>query len=391
MSLPRFILHLDADAFFVGCELSGRPDLRSRPVAVGGGEGRGIIASASYEARKLGVYTPMPTSRALRVCPELLVLPGNYPKYEEFSRKMFGLVRALTPLVEVGSIDEGYADLSGLTSLIPREAALGLKEELGNQLGLSVSIGLGSNKFVSSVASKLYKPDNFLEIPAGEEVAFLSPLGVQWLPGVGAKMEVKLRGAGFATIGDVAAASLEDLGAIVGAGAESMRNFARGLDARPVVPDPEPAQSYGQQETFGKTLTDKEEARIVLRGMAGRLMRRIRQEGKMVRCIELRVRYADRQMRQYQESLPEPTDLETDTYHVVDRLLDKAWDRAGLRLLGLSFSRVCNIDALVQAELTLPGDSRKARRSLARTMDDVHRRFGTSSLVRARLLGRVIR
>ena len=144
-----------------------------------GGMKRGIIASASYEARRLGIYTPMPTARALKICPHLIVLPGDYEKYEHFSRLMFSLVHDYTPVVEVGSIDEGYGDLSGVTKWTAREAAERLRKNIREHLRLSVSQGLGTNKLVSSVASKLRKPDNFLEVSAGTEREFLAPLEVK--------------------------------------------------------------------------------------------------------------------------------------------------------------------------------------------------------------------
>jgi DNA-directed DNA polymerase III PolC len=384
----RAAVHLDADAFFVGCEVASEPRLRGKAVAVGGMK-RGIIASASYEARRLGIYTPMPTARALKICPHLIVLPGDYEKYEHFSRLMFSLVHDYTPVVEVGSIDEGYGDLSGVTKWTAREAAERLRKNIREHLRLSVSQGLGTNKLVSSVASKLRKPDNFLEVSAGTEREFLAPLEVKWLPGVGAKMERIFQAAGLHHIAQVAAATVESLELIAGSGAGALREFAQGIDERPIVTEREDAQSYGKQETFDEDTTDEEFVRRVLRGMADHLMAKVRADGKMIRCVEVRLRYNDMEQSRRSESLEEPTDLETDVYGVIDRLAKRAWDRrVSLRLVGLKFSRVYDGGGWQQAALDLPGTGydREIRRELARVMDETRIKYGCHSVLRAHQL-----
>ena len=384
----RAAVHLDADAFFVGCEVASEPRLRGKAVAVGGMK-RGIIASASYEARRLGIYTPMPTARALKICPHLIVLPGDYEKYEHFSRLMFSLVHDYTPVVEVGSIDEGYGDLSGVTKWSPRTTAERLRKNIRDHLRLSVSQGLGTNKLVASVASKLRKPDNFLEVPAGTEREFLAPLEVKWLPGVGAKMERVFQAAGLHRIVQVAAASVESLELIAGSGAGQLREFALGIDERPIVTEREDARSYGKQETFDEDTTDEDFVRRILRGMADHLMAKVRADGKMIRCVEVRLRYNDMEQSRRSESLDEPTDLETDIYGVIDRLTRRAWDRrVSLRLVGLKFSRVYDGGGWRQAGLDLPGTGyeRETRRVLARVMDEAKVRYGSGSVMRAHQL-----
>jgi DNA-directed DNA polymerase III PolC len=380
----RAAVHLDADAFFVGCEVASEPRLRGKAVAVGGMK-RGIIASASYEARRLGVYTPMPTARALKICPHLIVLPGDYEKYEHFSRLMFSLVHDYTPVVEVGSIDEGYGDLSGVTKWTAREAAERLRRNIREHLRLSVSQGLGTNKLVSAVASKLRKPDNFLEVPAGTEREFLAPLEVKWLPGVGAKMERIFQAAGLHRIAQVAETAVESLELIAGSGAGALREFALGIDERPIVTERADAQSYGKQETFDEDTTDEEFVRRVLRGMADHLMAKVRADGKMIRCVEVRLRYNDMEQSRRSESLDEPTDLETDVYGVIDRLARRAWDRrVSVRLVGLKLSRVYDGGGWRQAGLDLPGTGydKETRRVLARVMDEARVKYGSGSVVR---------
>ena len=384
----RAAVHLDADAFFVGCEVASEPRLRGKAVAVGGMK-RGIIASASYEARRLGIYTPMPTARALKICPHLIVLPGDYEKYEHFSRLMFSLVHDYTPVVEVGSIDEGYGDLSGVTKWTAREAAERLRKNIRDHLRLSVSQGLGTNKLIASVASKLRKPDNFLEVAAGTEREFLAPLEVKWLPGVGAKMERVFMAAGLHRIAQVAETTVESLELIAGSWAGQLREFALGIDDRPIVTEREDAKSYGKQETFDEDTTDEEFVRRVLRGMADHLMAKVRADGKMIRCVEVRLRYNDMEQSRRSESLDEPTDLETDVYSLIDRLMKRAWDRrVSLRLVGLKLSRVYDGGGWQQAALDLPGTGydREIRRELARVMDEAKIRYGSGAVVRAHQL-----
>ena len=268
--MKRSIVHLDADAFFASVEQAADARLRGKPIAVGG-EKRGIIASASYEARQFGIYTPMPTAMARRLCPKLIILPGDFDKYELFSRLMFSYAYDFTPEVEIGSIDEGYFDLSGA-----RKPALSIAETIRHairqSLKLSVSEGIGSNKLISQIASKLKKPAAFEFVPRGQEARFLSPLAPKWLPGVGPKTANELNAAGLARIGQIARTPADLLGLLVGGLARQLRSFALGIDERPVVPAHAPAKSFSEQETFEADTTDEEFLEATLRRMADGLM-----------------------------------------------------------------------------------------------------------------------
>src|SRR5271165_1505869 len=255
MPPPKAIVHLDADAFFASVEQAADTRLRGKPVAVGG-EKRGIIASASYEARKLGVYTPMPTVRARKLCPKLIVLPGDFDRYEDFSRWMFSYAYDFTPEVEQTSIDEGYFDLSGARKPAV-EIALTIRQAIGQRLKITVSEGIGTNKLVSAVASKLTKPAAFHEVPPGNEAAFLHPLPNKWLPGIGPKTSVRLNAAGLAAIHHIATTPLSMLELLLGNQAATIRQFAHGIDERPLIPEREPQKSFSQQETFAVDLTDE--------------------------------------------------------------------------------------------------------------------------------------
>src|SRR4051812_42317134 len=222
MPKERAIVHLDADAFFAAVEQASDAKLRGKPVAVGG-EKRGIIASASYEARKFGVYTPMPTARARKLCPKLIVLSGDFERYEQFSNWMFGYCYDFTPDVEQTSIDEGYFDLSANRKKPAVEIALIIRKAIGQRLKITVSEGIGSNKLVSAIASKLNKPAAFDAVPPGGEAAFLHPLPNKWLPGIGPKTSARLNAAGLARIQHIAATPLEMLELVLGNQAATIR------------------------------------------------------------------------------------------------------------------------------------------------------------------------
>ena len=332
---PRSIVHLDADAFFASVEQAADSRLRGKPIAVGG-ESRGIIASASYEARKFGIYTPMPTARARKLCPKLIVLPGDYDRYEEFSNWMFGYAYDFTPDVERTSIDEGYFDVTCNHSKSPVEIADTIRRAISQRLKISVSEGVGSNKLISQIASKLNKPAAFLEVASGHEISFLHPLENKWLPGIGPKTSQRLNSAGLARIGQIAATPVEMLELMLGGQARLIQQFAHGIDERPIVPVSEPQKSYSKQETFNEDITDEDYVEAVLRGMADKLFSQVREEQRTVRTITVKLRYNDRDEGQCSESLREPTDLESDVYSLLRKLMSKAWSRrVSLRMASL--------------------------------------------------------
>lgn len=377
----RSIVHLDADAFFASVEQAADPRLRGKAVAVGG-EKRGIIASASYEARRMGIYTPMPTSRARKLCPKLIVLPGDFDKYEQFSRWMFSYAYDFTPDVEIGSIDEGYFDLTGVRKPAMEVARI-IRDAIRQSLKITVSEGLGSNKLVSQIASKLNKPAAFMQVPGGTEIAFLHPLPHRWLPGVGEKTGARLNAAGLARIEHIAATPTELLELLLGKLAFTLKQFSNGVDERPIVPISAPAKSYSQQETFAQDLTDEARIESVLRRMADNLMSKVRADGKSIRTVTVKVRYNDMDEDQCSESLVEPTDLETDLYGRLHEMLRTAWKRrVSLRLVSLKLSNV--YDGAFRSELALGRDAREheARERLARVVDDLRKTRGWDAVMR---------
>ncbi|MHB8523380.1 MAG: DNA polymerase III subunit alpha [Limisphaerales bacterium] len=379
--MPRVIVHLDADAFFASVEQAADSRLRGKPVAVGG-EKRGIIASASYEARQFGVYTPMPTSRARKLCPKLILLPGDFDKYEHFSRWMFSYAQDFTPEVEIGSIDEGYFDLSAVPRP-PLDVAETVRAAIRQALKITVSEGIASNKLVSQIASKLNKPAAFQCVPAGREAAFLHPLPNRWLPGVGPQTAQRLNAAGLACVRHIAATPTDLLHLLVGNLAPTLKAHANGVDERPVVPISAPARSYSQQQSFDIDLTDEDYAEAVLRRMADELMAKVRADGKSIRTLTVKVRYNDRDEDQRGESLPEPADLETDLYGRIHALFRQAWKRrVSLRMVSLKLSNVYNGIFRTELALERSAEQHAARRRLAGAIDELRLARGHAVVLR---------
>lgn len=380
--MNRSIIHLDADAFFASVEQAADPRLRGKPVAVGG-ENRGVIAAASYEARQYGVFTTMPTVRARKLCPHLIVMPGDFEKYEQFSRWMFSYVHDFTPEVEITSVDEGYFDVSGYKRMQPREIATKIRKAIQDSLKINVSEGIAGNKLVSQIASKLNKPRSFTEVPVGWEKRFIQPLPSKWLPGIGLKTAPRFVDAGLSLIRHVSQVPLELLEMVAGSAAPVLKNYSNGIDDRPVVTTNAPAKSYGHQETFGEDIIDEDFALATLRKMADSLMSRIRNENKSVRCVAVKVRYNDMDEDQCSYSLKEPTDLESDIYGVILMLLKKAWRRrVSLRLVGLRLSQV--YDGYCRTSLPFGGEWEdvEAKRRLAEAVDAIRYSMGKKSIVR---------
>lgn len=374
------IVHLDADAFFVSCELALKPELRGTKCAVGGRE-RGIISSASYEARACGVYTPMPTQRALRVCPDLILLPHTSGLYSKVSHQMFDVCETITPLVQRNSIDEGYLDVTpcGFQTAAEVEARMrALQQRIWDELQIPVSFGLAVNKLVAQIASKLRKPRGFVVVPPGTEAAFLAPLGIGKLPGVGPKTEATLvEQHGLRLVGDILTRSDRELQSIFGNGWMEMVAMARGEDERAVHVEHEDAKSYSQQETFGADIGEFAAIETVLKRMVDELMPKIREDGKRVRTITIKVRYPDFSQETHAQTLAAATDLEAPFYPIVGPLLRATWKkRRPLRLVSVRFSGV--EDGGQQLEMF--AEAEEKRRRLAGVLDRLNA-AGKSAIV----------
>lgn len=369
-ALPT-VVHLDADAFFVACELSMNPQLRGTKCAVGGRE-RGIISSASYEARACGVYTPMPTKLALKVCPDLILLPHTSGIYSKKSREMFDLCEALTPLVQRNSIDEGYLDLGPCgfkTAAEIEHRVRALQQRIWDDLQIPTSFGIAANKLVAAIASKARKPRGFTVVLPGGEAAFLAPLPVSVIPGVGKKSEERLAAAGIKLVGDILSRGESELKSYFGRGWEEMRRMARGEDDRPVHADHEDAKSYSVQETFNTDIGDFAEIERIAKRMVDELMPAIRADGKRVKTMTVKVRYPGMEDSATGRSLAEATDLEAPFYPLVQPLLRAAWTkRRPLRLVGVRFSGV----EAKGGQLEMFGQADERKRRLAVVLDKLN-------------------
>lgn len=381
--ISRTILHFDADAFFASVEQAADRHLRGRALVVGGLH-RGIVASASYEARQYGIYTPMPVSRARRLCPRLIVVPPRFELYEQFSHNIFGMAEELTPLVERQSIDEGYLDLTGTRGYLRRDpdaVAENLRRDVKDWLKVTISQGLARTKLLSQIGSKLHKPNGLTIIPPhrDRELAFLHPLAVKWLPGIGAVSERLFQSAGLTRIAQVANTPLGWLKELAGSGAAQLRDFARNIDDRPVVATKPDALSYGHQETFDTDTTDLDFVDAKLRKLADRAFVQVRADHKQIRTVTVKIRYTDMDEHQAQTRLPEPTDIEQHVYPLLSRLLGRLWDRrVRLRMVQVKLSNIYS----GFSQLDLFGVKQR-QRDLALACGRIRDRFGPRAVMRA--------
>lgn len=362
------IVHLDADAFFVACEQAKDPTLLGKVCAVGGRE-RGIIASASYEARAKGVYTPMPTSKALKLCPDLIIIPVTPELYSEISNKMFDLCETLTPYVERNSIDEGYLDLSicGFKTIQEVETAVKkLQVRIMTELCIPISMGIASNKLISQIASKLRKPKGFVVIACGTEADFLYPLSVGKLPGIGTKTELYLKEQGVTIIKDLFHRSDSELESILGSHWRDVMSMARGEDTRRVETEEVQAKSYSEQETFSVDLKEFEAVERIIKRMLDSLMNKLRLEGRRARTLTLKIRYPDFSDTSHGQSLALATDLESEFYPLVKPLLKEVWKKKqALRLVSV---RISGVDE-GESQLEMFSQVEDKRRKLAGVLD----------------------
>jgi DNA polymerase-4 len=372
MALIPTIVHLDADAFFVSCEQARDPSLVGKKCAVGGTE-RGIISSASYEARACGVYTPMPTIRAKKVCPDLILIKHTSGLYGEVSRKMFDLCETVTPSVQRNSIDEGYLDIGpcALGSLEAVERVVrDLQRRVWDELRIPVSMGIAANKLVAQIASKLRKPRGFVVVAPGTEAEFLAPLPIGRLPGIGAKTEASLSRVGIRLVGDIFSRSEREMAEAFGNGWRGVREMARGVDESPVETESESAKSYSKQETFFTDVGDFAEIERVAKRMIDELMPKVRSDGAHVKTITIKIRYSDFTQESHGTSIKDATDLESSFYPHVAPLIRAAWKlKRPLRLVSV---RLSGVEA-GPAQLEMFAQADEKRRKLAGVLDRLNR------------------
>jgi len=383
----RTILHCDLDAFYASVEQRDHPEYRGKPVIVGGGPTeRGVVSAASYEARKFGVHSAMPLREAGKRCPHGIFVPGNFEAYEVASDAVMALFAERTPLVEPISLDEAFLDITGTAHLFggPEACARDLKRAVLQDVGLVLSVGMASNKLCAKVASDLRKPDGFVIVPRGGEAAFLAPLPLARLWGVGPKTRAVLEDLGMRTVGDLATADPALLEARLGEHGSTIALRAKGIDEdRDVVADPGDPKSIGHAHTFDRNTLDRAQIESTLLRLAEGVGRRLRKHVLRGRTVELQLRVAPFETRTRQRTLAEPTSDDLAIFETARALLRDALaaDRdAGrvspVRLIGVTMS------GLVGGEqLDLFTGARMSRLNAA--LDAVRTRFGDDALDRA--------
>jgi DNA polymerase-4 len=373
------------DAFYAAVEQRDRPELRGKPVVVGADpRGRGVVAAASYEARRFGIHSAMPIGRAYRLCPQAAFLPVDMPKYCRVSSAIMEILGEFSPLVEPLSLDEAFLDVTASRALFGPavEVARRIKARIKDAVGLTASAGVAPSKLVAKIASDLRKPDGLVEVRPGEEAAFLRDLPIARLWGVGPVGETALAALGVRTIGQLAAMSRQALARRFGAHGAQLSDLARGRDERPVVPWEE-SKSIGAEETFERDTTDRARLRATLYAQADRVAAELRAQGLRGRTVTLKLRYGDFRTLTRRRTVAAPT---ADG----DGIFQQAWEallrlapREPVRLVGLSVSGLAREDGVRQ--LGLFGRPERAE-AVGRVVDELRARFGSSVVRRASLL-----
>ncbi|MFC1952123.1 DNA polymerase IV [Chloroflexota bacterium] len=384
--MARQIVHIDLDAFFVSVEQVLNPELNGKPVVVGGRpDRRGVVASASYEARAFGLYAGMPLSTASRLCPQATFIEGSFPKYRDASRKFMAFLADFSPFLEPLGLDEAYLDVTGFESIHGsiHQMAVAIKQQIKDELGICASVGIARCKVVAKVASELSKPDGLLEVAAGEEAAFLAPLPIAKLPGIGKQTERKLKGLGINTIGKLSITPPKALKSHFGASGGLLHRLASGIDDRKVEP-PGEAKSISRETTFGKDTKDRSFLKATLRYLGEMVGTDLRQRGKQAKCITLKLRYADFTTITRSHTLKQTADTDQTIFDTGENLLKKALaqDKQPVRLIGIGVSSLSEPGK----QLDMLDLSSQRLEQLNRAIDRIRKKYGFTAIQTGRTL-----
>ena len=378
------IAHLDCDAFYASVEKRDRPELRDRPVIVGG-QVRGVVTTACYIARLSGVRSAMPMFQARRLCPEAVIIPPDFRKYRAVSRQIFDKVRALTPLVQSLSLDEAWMDLTGTERLHGEAHAVTLARlqlEVEREIGVTVSVGLAANRFLAKIASDLDKPRGFAVIGAAEAASFLAPRPVSILPGVGQVFARTLEAAGFRTVGDLASCEASDLFRRFGVHGGRLAQLARGEDDRRVDPGEE-RKSISAETTFSADLSRPADLEDRLWPLCDKVARHARASGLTGAVVTLKLKRTDFRIFTRRRALASPTQTARTLFHEARQLLQPEAKGQAYRLIGVGLSNLC--EAADIEDDFFPDEEARARRSES-MVDGLRERFGAQALISARQL-----
>ena len=379
MVTGRSILHLDMDAFFAAVEQREDPSLRGKALLIGHDGPRGVVATASYEARVYGCHSAQPMAVAKRMCPHALVLPVRMRLYRQASDRVFDILGEFSPVVEPLSIDEAFIDLTGTERLLgePEAVARRIKDRIRSELKLTASVGLAPNKFLAKLASDMNKPDGPTVIRAEDVDRILPPLPVTKIWGVGKATAERMRTYGIRTIGDLRQKPEAWLRQFFGSEADRYWRLSRGLDERPVVTD-ENAKSIGHEQTFETDVADPEEIRRVMLDQVEQVAARLRRHGMLARGVSLKIRFGDFQTVSRSTTLPRPTDATADLWEAARGVFDH-WPFQPVRLIGFTAERLTRgpgqMDLFVDRE-------HERQKKLDAVSDQINRRFGKRSIRR---------
>ena len=379
MSKARQIIHVDMDAFYASVEQLDHPELKGKAVIVGGdARSRGVVSAASYEARKFGVHSAMPTAQAMRRCPHAILLPVRMDRYAEVSHVIRAIFAGYTPLVEPISLDEAFLDITDSTNLFGNAEEIGraVKKAILDQTHLTASVGIAPNKFLAKLASDLKKPDGFVVITEQNKQQILDPLPVGKIWGVGEVTEKTLKSHGIHTIGQLRTSDLEELRGIVGNGAEDLQSLARGEDDRPVEPDRQ-CKSLSSEQTFATDISDAATLLNVLLEQVEEVAQRLRQEKLKARTVTLKLRYGDFRTVTRSDTLREATNVTKTLWTMAERVFRQWHTRSGgpLRLLGFGVSGLAPEQAGQQMLFHDPEEDKLKR--LDQVIDKIRDRYGS--------------
>ena len=380
------IIHIDLDAFFVSVEQVLNPKLKGKPVVVGGRpERRGVVAAASYEARKFGLHSAMPLVTARRLCPQAIFIEGSFARYRQASQRFVAILADFSPELEPLGLDEAYLDVTGFESLhgTIRKMATRIRRRIKDELGINASVGIASAKVVAKIASELSKPDGLLEVAEGDEAAFLRPLPIEKLPGIGKKTAAALRGLGIDTIGKLAALPLTSLKSRFGVSGEVLWRFSRGIDHRKVAP-PAEAKSISRETTFAKDTRNRAFLEATLGYLSERVGSKLRRRGKQTRCITLKVRYSDFTTVSRRSTLKQATDAGQVILDTGLKLLKKelARQKQPVRLIGIGVASFSEVGR----QLSMLNSEAARLEKLNKAVDKIRLKYGFSSIQTGRTM-----
>jgi DNA polymerase IV len=383
----RKIIHVDMDAFYASVEQRDNPELRGKPVVVGGSpQSRGVASTCSYEARKYGIRSAMPLAEAYRRCPHAIFVPVNGRKYREVSLQINKIFHDYTPIVEPLSLDEAFLDVTGSTRLFgsAENIAKEIKARIQMELELTASVGLACNKFLAKIASDLKKPNGLVVVAPDKIQQFLDPLPVERIWGVGVKTAERLHGLNIRCVRELRQLEVEYLERLFGIGGNQLYHLARGIDERPVEIE-RGVKSIGREITFSEDIRDREALATFLLELTVDVGRKLRKEALKAKTINLKLRFKDFSTITRARTLDSLTNLDEDIFASSSELLQEVVLKDSVRLIGVSVS---NLSDQEDSQLSLFAEPKQEKENLTKAVDQLKERFGEKSIIRARLLGK---